>query len=163
MTLIPCPDCRQPVSQYAPACPGCGRPAYPARPAPWAPAPASPLAAEKQGVQVAYGLWAASYVFGPLLFAAVILCYVRRNDVRGSWLEAHYDWLIDTFWAGLLGGMVLGMSTVVLVLLFFPLGIMMAMAVVLAALGWPIYRLVRGYTALGEGRAPVGTLSPPRW
>src|SRR4026209_1263531 len=33
---------------------------------------------------------------------AVILNYVKRADVRGSWLESHFLWQIRTFWYGLL-------------------------------------------------------------
>jgi len=33
---------------------------------------------------------------------AVILNYVKRGDVRGTWLESHFRWQIRTFWYGLL-------------------------------------------------------------
>ena len=33
---------------------------------------------------------------------AVILNYVKRGDVRGTWLESHFRWQIRTFWFGLL-------------------------------------------------------------
>ena len=33
---------------------------------------------------------------------AVILNYVKRGDVRGTWLESHFRWQIRTFWWGLL-------------------------------------------------------------
>src|SRR5262245_33112966 len=33
---------------------------------------------------------------------AVILNYVKRSDVRGTWLESHFRWQIRTFWFGLL-------------------------------------------------------------
>lgn len=39
MTLITCPDCRQPVSDLAPACPHCGRPGGISTPSPTGPAP----------------------------------------------------------------------------------------------------------------------------
>ena len=29
---------------------------------------------------------------------AVILNYVKRSDVRGTWLESHFRWQIRTFW-----------------------------------------------------------------
>src|SRR6187200_3305832 len=32
----------------------------------------------------------------------VILNYVKRSDVRGTWLESHFRWQIRTFWFGLL-------------------------------------------------------------
>jgi len=33
---------------------------------------------------------------------AVILNYVKRSDVRGTWLESHFRWQIRTFWFALL-------------------------------------------------------------
>ena len=33
---------------------------------------------------------------------AVILNYVKRGEVRGTWLESHFRWQIRTFWYGLL-------------------------------------------------------------
>src|SRR3954468_2459778 len=106
MALITCPDCQRQVSQYAPACSHCGRPVQQRseQPAPWrAPYPqAQPFATEKQNVQIAYGSWAASYLVGPLLFASVIFCYVKRDGARGTIMAAHYGWLIETFWLEML-------------------------------------------------------------
>ena len=205
MSLITCPDCEQRVSQFAPACPHCGRPAsaprpacgerpayaerpaygegpayaeqpaygeqpaypqrqgYPAGPGAWTPAPADPLATQKQNVQIAYGLYAGSYMFAPLVIVAVIMCYVQRGSIRHSWLDAHYDWLIDTFWMSLGGGMLLALAALLMMVVFAPMGFMALVLVVLGAMGWPIYRLVVGYTALTNGRTPKGRLSPPRW
>ena len=61
---------------------------------------------------VIYGLHALSLVGGILGVAtvvgafligwpsiiAVILNYVKRGDVRGTWLESHFRWQIRTFW-----------------------------------------------------------------
>ena len=33
---------------------------------------------------------------------AVILNYVKRSEVSGTWLESHFRWQIRTFWYGLL-------------------------------------------------------------
>ena len=33
---------------------------------------------------------------------AVILNYVKRSDVRGTWLDSHFGWQIRTFWFALL-------------------------------------------------------------
>ena len=46
-------------------------------------------------------------VMGALLLGcpsliAVILNYMKRSDVRGTWLESHFRWQIRTFWYGLL-------------------------------------------------------------
>jgi uncharacterized membrane protein len=162
MSLITCPDCQRPVSQFATACPGCGRPmrmqgmAYPPGRAPIA----VRAAGERQNVQIAYGLWAASYLVGPLLFAAVIFAYVRRGDARGTFMAAHYDWLIETFWHSLLGAV--GGIAVVLMLMAVSevLGAVFVIGLVLFLFGWPIYRLIKGWTALNAGRAPEAADAP---
>ena len=46
-------------------------------------------------------------VVGPLVtgcpsIIAVIVTYVKRGDVRGTWIESHFRWQVRTFWYGLL-------------------------------------------------------------
>ena len=53
------------------------------------------------------GIVGAATVIGAFLtgwpsIIAVILNYVKRSDVRGTWLESHFRWQIRTFWFGLL-------------------------------------------------------------
>ena len=79
---------------------------------------------------------------------AVILNYVKRSDVRGTWLGSHFRWQIRTFWYGLLW--------VALCLLFVvvTLGVGLLIAwIPLAIVGlWFIYRIVRGWLRLLERR-----------
>lgn len=79
---------------------------------------------------------------------AVILNYVKRGDVRGTWLESHFRWQIRTFWFGLLW--------VCLCIGFTVLTLGLGLLIVwlpLAIVGiWFIYRIVRGWLALREGR-----------
>lgn len=51
---------------------------------------------------VIYALQAASIFFGVSLIAAVIVNYIKRNDVLGTWLASHFRWQIRTFWYTLL-------------------------------------------------------------
>src|SRR5262245_8507684 len=79
---------------------------------------------------------------------AVILNYVKRSEVRGTWLESHFRWQIRTFWYGLLW--------VSLCLLFiiatFGIGILIAW-LPLAIVGlWFIYRIARGWMALNDSK-----------
>jgi len=73
---------------------------------------------------------------------AVIVNYVKRGDVRGTWLESHFRWQIRTFWFGLLWA-VLGFFTMIIgigfIILFID-GI------------WIIYRIVKGWLRLYENR-----------
>jgi uncharacterized membrane protein len=79
---------------------------------------------------------------------AVILNYVKRRDVRGTWLESHFRWQIRTFWFGLLWASL----CVLFVVLTLGIGIVIAW-LPLAILGlWFVYRIVRGWQALRDGR-----------
>ena len=79
---------------------------------------------------------------------AVILNYVKRGEVHGTWLESHFRWQIRTFWFGLLwvclciGFTVLTLG-IGLLIVWLPLAIVGI---------WFIYRIVRGWLALREGR-----------
>lgn len=158
MALIACPDCQRAVSHHASACPGCGRPLQ--RPS-WArPSPAQQIEAEKQNLQVAYGLYAGSFIVGLLAVASAILCYVRRGQVRGTAAAAHYEWLIETFWTHIVGTLA-GAVLMVLMMRMAPvLGYLAIAALILFAFGYPIYRLVVGFTALNAGRDPDGGRPP---
>lgn len=93
---------------------------------------------------VVYILQAASLLTsGMTLFAGVIINYVRRDDVRGSWLESHFRWQIRTFWFWLLWTGVGAVTAVFLV----------GWAILTAAMLWLIYRVVKGWLYLSEQRA----------
>ena len=88
-----------------------------------------------------------AFVFGWPSIVAVILNYAKRGEARGTWIESHFRWQIRTFWFGLLWcaiGAVLALTVI---------GIPLAVAVFVAAGLWVIYRIVRGWLALGEGKA----------
>jgi uncharacterized membrane protein len=107
---------------------------------------------------VIYGLHAFSAVTGMLSPAmvvtafltgwpsiiAVILNYVKRPDVRGTWLDSHFSWQIRTFWFALLWLVVgaLLFATVV--------GIPVAIVLWLGTGLWVLYRIIRGWMALGS-------------
>lgn len=125
-----------------PAAPAAPRPAgAPAAP-PVAPARKSPEDAAKELATIVYALQAASFIVGISLIAGVIMNYVTRNEVAGTWVESHYRWQIRTFW-WCLGWFFLG-----LILLFVLVGIL----VWLASAVWLIYRIVKGWIRLSEGR-----------
>lgn len=80
---------------------------------------------------------------------AVILNYVKRSDVRGTYLESHFRWQIRTFWFAFLW-LVLAVLLFVTVV-FIPLA---WLTVVVTGI-WVLYRILRGWLALNEAR-PVG-------
>ena len=79
---------------------------------------------------------------------AVILNYIYRGDVRGTWLATHFRWQIRTFWFGFLWVVLCGLF----VFLTFGLGIFVV-GVPLIILGiWFIYRIARGWLRLVDRR-----------
>src|SRR5687767_12693575 len=104
-------------------------------------------------VSLIVGIVGTATVIGAFLLGwpsiiAVVLNYVKRGDVRGTWLESHFRWQIRTFWWGLLWVSLCIWFTVVtlgigLLIVWLPLAIVGV---------WFIYRIVRGWIALREGR-----------
>ena len=78
---------------------------------------------------------------------AVILNYVKRSDVRGTWLDSHFSWQIRTFWFALLW-LVLGA-----VLFITVVGIPFAIVLWFATGIWVLYRIIRGWLALSSQKA----------
>ena len=73
---------------------------------------------------------------------AVILNYVKRSEVRGTWLDSHFSWQIRTFWYALLWLAIGG------VLFLTVVGIPFAFIVWFATGIWVLYRIIRGWLAL---------------
>jgi uncharacterized membrane protein len=99
------------------------------------------------------GILGAATVVGAFLtgwpsIIAVILNYVKRGDVRGTWLESHFRWQIRTFWFGLLWVAL----CVTFVVFTFGLGIFIVWLPLIAVGLWFIYRVARGWIALQDGR-----------
>jgi Predicted membrane protein len=99
---------------------------------------------------VAYGLFALGVIsagfVGVATIAAVVLMYVKRSDAAGTLYAKHFDWLLSTFWWALLW---MALSAIATLIFIGWLG-------VLATTIWVVYRIIRGWLALAEGRAPAG-------
>ena len=79
---------------------------------------------------------------------AVLLNYLKRSEVRNTWLESHFRWQIRTFWFGLLWISL----CVAFIVVTFGIGILIAW-LPMALIGlWLVYRIVRGWVALSGGR-----------
>src|SRR4026207_2494037 len=108
--------------------------------------PVSPVVAPSSSLinwtQFIYGLHAFSLLTGSLGAAtvvgsfligwpsiiAVILNYVKRADVRGTWLDSHFRWQIRTFcvgalWVGLGGIFIVRTFGIGLIVAWLPLGL----------------------------------------
>jgi len=77
---------------------------------------------------------------------AVILNYAKRSEVRGTWLESHFSWQIRTFWWALFW------VVTAFVLFMTIIGIPVALLMFVGTGLWVLYRIVRGWLALNDGR-----------
>jgi uncharacterized membrane protein len=99
------------------------------------------------------GILGAATVIGAFLtgwpsIIGVILNYVKRSEVRGTWLESHFRWQIRTFWFGLLWISI----CVLFIVVTFGIGLLIAWLPMLFVGFWFIYRIVRGWLALNARR-----------
>jgi uncharacterized membrane protein len=89
-----------------------------------------------------------SFLFGWPSIVAVIINYVKRSDVRGTWLESHFSWQIRTFWYALLWAVLVAVISAPLTLVIVGFG---TWVVGLFLLGvWAVYRIARGWLRLGR-------------
>jgi uncharacterized membrane protein len=96
----------------------------------------------RQLTMAVYVLQLASILVGVTLIAGVIINYLKRRDVEGTWLESHFRWQIRTFWFTLLWFGV-GLALLVVVIGLF---VLMALAM------WLLYRAIKGWLELEERR-----------
>ena len=77
---------------------------------------------------------------------AVIINYIKRGDVYGTYLDSHFGWQIRTFWYALLW------MTIAAILFITVIGIVLAYIIAVGAGIWILYRIIRGWIALDGGR-----------
>ena len=80
---------------------------------------------------------------------AVILNYAKRSEVRGTYLESHFSWQIRTFWWALVW------LIVALALFVTIIGIPLALLMFVGTGLWVLYRIIRGWLALSDGRRVI--------
>jgi uncharacterized membrane protein len=68
-------------------------------------------------------LYLASFITGITAIVGVVLAYVWKDQPKGEWEVSHYQYLIRTFWIGLIG------SIVGFVLLLVLIGVFVLLAV----------------------------------
>jgi uncharacterized membrane protein len=78
-----------------------------------------------------------AFVFGWPSIIAVIINYVTRDQVRGTWLATHWRWQLRSFWFAALWLLVAG---------FLMLTLIVGTGL------WVLYRVIRGWLALKERR-----------
>ncbi|HKX52763.1 MAG TPA: hypothetical protein VJM47_03075 [Nitrosospira sp.] len=104
------------------------------------------------GFSVLMGILGSAFIITTFLtgwpsIIAVILNYVKRGDVRGTWLDSHFSWQIRTFWYTLFWLVIAAMLFATII------GIVLAYLLVVLTGLWVVYRLLRGWLALNDGRS----------
>ncbi len=92
--------------------------------------------------QVVYALYALSYFTGITAIIGIVINYVKKDDVAGTWLESHFRWQIRTFWFGLLWAIIGGITAFVVI----------GFVILFANFIWIIYRIVKGWVYLNDGK-----------
>lgn len=115
-----------------------------------------------------------AFVFGLPSIIAIFMNYARRGAARGTWLASHFEWQARTFWTALVSGvLIFGAAALLSVLGFVSLastpltggagtlgaGVAFGSALGALVIGaliaglWILYRVIRGWVALGNGKA----------
>ena len=74
---------------------------------------------------------------GLTLLIGVVINFMKRDEVKGTWLESHFEWQINTVWITLAGFAVAG------ILMFSGIGYFLLLPIVLLLM----YRIVIGWMA----------------
>ena len=92
---------------------------------------------------IIYALYAASFLFGITAIAAIMMNYIKRDDVAGTFLESHFRWQIRTLWFGLLWGVIGGITTLILI----------GWLILCVNTLWLIYRIIKGWLNLNDNKS----------
>jgi uncharacterized membrane protein len=98
-------------------------------------------------LSIVIGLLTSATIIGSFLggipsIVAVILNYINRASVRGTYLDSHFGWQIRTFWFAFLWVLISVM------LIFTIIGIVFAVPALIVLCVWIIYRVARGWLRL---------------
>src|SRR5690554_1745071 len=96
----------------------------------------------KQYNLITYIFYIVGFFVGVTPIIAIIMNYLKRAEMRGTWLESHVNWQIKTFWVTLIAYLVGAVLTTILI----------GFIVLLLAFIWHIYRLVKGLMALNSNQ-----------
>lgn len=91
---------------------------------------------------IIYFLQALGYVTLLPVIIAIVLNYIRLDDVRNTWLESHFRWQIKTFWFFMVW-FILGSITLL---------IGVGWLILIATYIWAVYRIIKGWLRLSENK-----------
>jgi len=96
----------------------------------------------KKITMVVYALYAFAYFGGLTAIIGIVINYIKREEVAGTWLESHFLWQRRTFWFGLLWA-VIGIVT---------MPILIGFLVHFVNCIWIIYRVVKGWLYFNDNK-----------
>lgn len=100
----------------------------------------------RQYTLIVYCLYLASLLIGVTGIVAIIMNYIKRDEVQGTWLQSHFDWQIKTFWYSVLGAVIGFILAIVLI----------GYVILLAVSIWFIYRIIKGFIVFLDNK-PIGS------
>ena len=106
-----------------------------------------------------YALQALALLVGFSVLVGALVNFTRLEAVRGTVYESHFRWQLQSFYG------IAACAVVSLVLYAIgqaaaaPLPALIGQAILLGAIFWFVYRLVRGWLALSDGRTAGGNAS----
>lgn len=95
-----------------------------------------------------------AFLFGWPSIIAVILNYLKRGSVRGTWLDSHFSWQLRTFWWALALAVVASVVFIPLALVLIGIPLLLLSYLLIGL--WAAYRVLRGWLALRDGRPMPG-------
>ncbi len=96
----------------------------------------------KKLTTIIYALYAASFLVGVTSIFAIIINYIKKDEMAGTVFESHFRWQMRTFWFGLLWAVLGG------ILIFVVVGFV----VLLVDAIWIIYHIAKGWLSLNENK-----------
>lgn len=92
-----------------------------------------------------YVLQAMGFLLGITWAVALIIAYIKRDQMQGTWLESHARWQIRTFWFGFLWFFLGALTTPILI----------GLLILLANYLWLIYRVAKGWLTLVDNEPMI--------
>ena len=96
-----------------------------------------------ENVRLIYILYLIGLVFGITAIVGVVIAYSNKDDEMPEWLKSHYQYLINTFWKGLIM-IIAGVLSIVIVVGIF---------ILIFWTIWIIIRYVKGIKYLDTKQA----------
>ncbi|QPK64540.1 hypothetical protein IVG45_06165 [Methylomonas sp. LL1] len=110
------------------------------------------MAALKKLAGTVYICQVLTFAFAGLpLLVGVAINFLYRNDVKGTWLESHFNWQIKTVWVTLAGFALSGLVLMV--------EMQISLIILIPTLLLLVYRIVVGWTALSADKAVMQDLN----